>query len=63
MKNEDETKEQFVNELAELRRCVTELEKTEHTWAKKELRESEERYRNFCNRKSIYLDRSSLPSQ
>lgn len=47
MKEQENTKEQLISELAELRQRITELEtsKTEHKRAEEALRESEERFR------------------
>ena len=47
MEDQEKTKAQLINELAEMRRCIAELERseTERRQAEKDLIESEERYR------------------
>lgn len=51
MKDVDKTREQLISELAELRRRIDELEKSEIELKQKDeaLRESEERYRDLAN--------------
>jgi len=50
MKDQDKTKEQLIQELAELRQRVAELEAadTERKWAEEALRESEERFQQVA---------------
>jgi len=59
MKNEDKTKEQLINELSELRRRISDLEKSETQSRRNEtlLRDSEERYRAIFEQSGdcIYL--------
>jgi len=49
MKDEDKTRDELINELAEMRQRITELEasETEHRRVEEALRESEEKYRNL----------------
>lgn len=49
MKDKDKTKDQLINELAKLRRRISELEKSEtkHQKAEEALRESEEKFKNL----------------